>query len=499
VANVHELKKRGYTAFQEGRIQDALTQYIAATRKSPKDDEAWNMLAVLHGMTGNLDDAEICCQRALQLRPHAAPTYNNLGLILKQKGRIPESIDCFRRSLEASPTHAPTLNNLASVLREAGAKNEALSLYQKAITFNPDYAEAHSNLGALLQEIGRIQEALQSYQRAVRLEPSDIRWLMNFGCGLREAGRMEESARVFQRVLQLAPQNALAWDGLSHAQLELRRYAEAGASGLHAIELDPGLSPAYLHAGAAFQAAGHTEQAVDLFRRLLTIDPTNESAHYFLAIASGESVPDKSPAEYVRDLFDGYAETFDDSLVKKLEYRTPTLLAGFAGELLGNDGKKIDIIDLGCGTGLCGPLFRPFAHRLVGVDLAPKMIAKAQERGVYDELLVDDLIPPLLASPGGFDLVLAADVFVYLGALDQVFDATKTALRHDGLFMFSTEKEESTAEFVLRSSGRYAHARTYVRDLAATLGFAILSIEDVVLRKESGNDIQGNIYVLRRD
>jgi predicted TPR repeat methyltransferase len=498
MANAHELKIRGQTAFRERRIPEALDQYLQASLKAPEDAEIWHMLAVLHGMSGNSDEAEICCRKVIGLQPNAHTAYNNLGTILKGKGLIDEAITCYRKALDLEPNYAQAANNLATALRENGNRDEALSLYQEAIRMKPDYAEAYSNLGALLQDTGRIPEALQSYQRAVQLEPTNAARLFNFGCGLREAGRMDDSAQAFQRALQIDPHNARAWDGLCHALLELRRFEDAYKSGLRAIELDPSLVEAYLHAGSALHALKHTDDAADLFRRALVIDPGNETANYFLAIMGIDQAPDKSPADYVRELFDGYAETFDDSLVNKLEYRTPTLLHQLACSYLDPDGRKYDVIDLGCGTGLCGPLFRPLAKRLVGVDLSSKMVNKARERQVYDELLVDDLIPPLLANPGDFDLVLAADVFVYIGDLGPVFNSVSVALRPGGLFIFSTEKDESGHEFVLRNSGRYAHGMDYVTGLAAGSGLEVMSTEGVMLRKEGGKDIQGSVFVLRR-
>ena len=497
MANINELKNLGQTAFRNGRIAEALEHYLHASRKAPKDAETWHMLSVLHGMSGNATEAEVCCRKTISLQPNAASAYNNLGTILKNKGRLDEAAAAYRKSLALAPTNAAAANNLGTLLRETGNRDGALAHYDTAIRLKPDYADAYSNRGAVLQDMGRIADALQSYQRAVQLQPNNAACLFNFGCGLREAGRMEESARVFQLSLQIDPHNAKAWDGLCHSLLELRRFDEARASGLRAIELDPQLADAYLHTGAAFQALQQTDKAVEMYRRSLEIDPDNATAGYFLAIMGVSEAPDKSPTEYVTKLFDGYAETFEDSLVNKLQYRIPTRLQQLASAHFDANVRKIDVIDLGCGTGLCGPLFRPLAARLVGVDLSSKMVAKARDQGAYDELLVDDLLPPLQANPTAFDLVLAADVFVYIGNLEPVFAATATAARPGALFMFSTEGSDGDG-FVLRESGRYAHSVGYISALADRFGFAMVTVEDVVVRKESGKDIQGNVFVLRR-
>lgn len=456
------------------------------------------MLGILHSMTGNADAAEASCRRVIALQPNSHTAYNNLGTILKNKGQPSAAIACYRKALEIAPGYANAANNLATLLRETGDRDEALAHYRNAVRLQPDYAEAYSNLGALLQDMGDLAGALQAYQQAVRLQPDSALWLFNLGCGLREAGKFEDSARAFQQSLQRDQNSARTWDGLCHVQLELRRFEDACQSGLRALQLEPDLVEACLHTAAAHQASGRTAAAIELYRRALEIDPGNETARYFLAVMGVMETPDRSPADYVRKLFDGYAETFDEALVNKLEYRTPALLFDLARQHFQPDRDKLDIIDLGCGTGLCGTLFRPLAKQLVGVDLAPKMIQKARERAVYDTLLVDDLTPPLLASPAAYDLVLAADVFVYIGDLWPVFAATTAALRPGGHFLFSTEKAEAGQAIVLRDSGRYAHSKDYISELAARAGFEMISSDDVFLRKDGGKDIRGMLYNLRR-
>lgn len=496
--SVTELKASGHAAYASGRVQDALDLYTQAGRRAPDDAEIWHMLAILHATAGHADRAEDCCRKVIALQPNAPTAYNNLGTLVKNKGRLKEARECYRKALDIAPDYAPAHNNLATVLRQTGDRDGALAHYGDAVRLRPDYAEAHSNLGVLLQDTGRLAEALQAYKKAVELQPTNVTWLFNFACGLREAGQMPDAERLYQAALQLDPNNAPAWDGLSHAQLELRKFDDALSSGLRAIELDDSLTGAYLHAAAAARAVQKTDQATDLLQRALAIDPDNETARYFLAIMGEDALPDKSPEEYVRQLFDGYAETFDDSLVKTLEYRTPMLLRDLATRLLPPAAGKLHIIDLGCGTGLCGPLFRPLAERLTGVDLSPKMVAKARGLGCYDELIVGDLLPPLHANPQGFDLVLAADVFVYIGDLAPVIAATVDALRPGGLFLFSTEADDAGGDFVLRSSGRYAHGPRYVQDLAHEHGLETVASEQVKLRKENGVYLTGTLFAFRR-
>ena len=160
-------------------------------------------------------------------------------------------------------------------------------------------------------------------------------------------------------------------------------------------------------------------------------------------------------------LFDTYAEQYDKHLVKQLHYRGPQLLRAAVADLPAD--RALEVLDLGCGTGLCGVSFRDLARTLTGIDLSPGMLARARQHGVYDELLQSDIAGFLLSSSTRYDLILAADVFVYVGDLAGVFQGASRVLRPAGRFIFTVEAHEGEG-FVVRPSGRFAHSLAYLAD-----------------------------------
>lgn len=165
--------------------------------------------------------------------------------------------------------------------------------------------------------------------------------------------------------------------------------------------------------------------------------------------------------------------------------------------MLGGPEHSLDVLDLGCGTGLCAPIFKPWSKSLVGVDLSSKMVAKAEERGLYDQIIIADLLEPLSSGEECLDLILAADVFIYVGKLDAVFAGCSRSLRKDGILAFSIEViEEGGADYILHGAGRYAQSRNYIETLAASSSFTVHTARDTVLRKERGEAAKGVIYVL---
>jgi predicted TPR repeat methyltransferase len=225
-------------------------------------------------------------------------------------------------------------------------------------------------------------------------------------------------------------------------------------------------------------------------------------------------VPARADDQYVKELFDGFASSFDENLAS-LGYRAPELLSSALGEYVPTDGR-LDILDAGCGTGLCGPLLRSTANRLLGVDISDGMVTKARERNVYDELVVAELCEFMRSRPASVDVILSADTLVYFGALEEACAAARQCLRPNGLFAFTVERLEQAVDntavdssqgappdiqpplsFHLQPHGRYAHSATYVESTLRQAGFAEVHRRDVVLRRELGHDVHGHLVVGR--
>jgi predicted TPR repeat methyltransferase len=222
-----------------------------------------------------------------------------------------------------------------------------------------------------------------------------------------------------------------------------------------------------------------------------------EQARFMLAALGEGAAPDRAPASYVRDLFDQYAARFDSDLEGQLGYRTPGLLAA----LLQAHGIAPDatrrVLDLGCGTGLSGVALKPFATRLAGLDLSPRMLAAARERGIYDTLDEADLLEWLPRHRARFDLIVAADVLNYLGDLTPALAAIAAALTEGGVAAFSIEAGEG-APFALGAGMRYRHDPAHVAAIVKGAGFNELAREAAKLREEKGAPVAGVLFALRR-
>src|SRR5262249_49086286 len=153
--------------------------------------------------------------------------------------------------------------------------------------------------------------------------------------------------------------------------------------------------------GASLYSLGRHAEALAAFEEALRYEPGNPLAQHMVMALGGVQAPAAAPQAYVKDLFDNYAATYDQHLLNGLAYRTPQVLPGLLREGRPSGARRLDVLDLGCGTGLAGIAIRPWARSLVGVDLAPKMLEAASARGIYDRLECSDLITTLGGEPAG--------------------------------------------------------------------------------------------------
>jgi predicted TPR repeat methyltransferase len=240
---------------------------------------------------------------------------------------------------------------------------------------------------------------------------------------------------------------------------------------------------------------GHLDAANRVGKKYLELWPNCPVFDYLMKAIAGEASLDRSPPEYIVEFYNSFADGFDAKLAGVLGYDVPEKLCSLVrGATPAN--HKYDAIDAGCGTGFCGPLLRPMARQLIGVDLSPKMLEHAAKRDVYDRLICEELTAFLRSGQGSFDLVVAADVIIYMGDLTELFDAAATAIGDRGLFAFSTELYAGE-KYRIEPTGRFAHSPEYVRTQAAA-AFVEEACVETAIRLEAGTQVPGNLFLFRR-
>ncbi len=378
---------------------------------------------------------------------------------------------------------------------KGGRLNEAEVGYRRILRSRPRDPDALNFLGMLCVQRGDAGAGIDFLRRSVQSAPANPHAWLNLGNALMAGGAIEEARSAFQAACERAPQMSEAWFNLGVCHRRLKNPTEALSCFRSAVEHGPGYAAAYEAMATLLYRAGRNSEAAEAYREWLKYEPDNSIARHMLAATSGEGAPARAGDDYVCEMFDKFAETFDENL-HELGYRAPELVAAALAECVG--ARKVDLLDAGCGTGLCGPLLRPTACRLVGVDLSAGMVDKARPRDVYDELAVQELVAFMSSRPGTFDAIVSADTLVYFGALEEALAAAYASLRDGGLLVFTVERLEGDAPYRLEPHGRYAHSAAYVREAMAAAGFQELKLTAETLRRERGAEVNGYVVVGRR-
>lgn len=397
--------------------------------------------------------------------------------------------------------------SLADLLRDGSARHArgdldgAERLYRRVLRAEPEDPNAHNLLGVLARQRGNPLAALAHTARALARLPEAPAFLANHGAALAEAGQLAEAVRHLRAALERRPADAVTLRNLGQALCAIGDAAAAVAPLRRATDLTPAAPEPWLALAHALREVGQGAAAAAAAGRALALPGIApglaDQARFLLAAMGQGAVPERAPPAYVRDLFDQYAPRFDADLEGRLKYRTPALLVALLREAgLAADASR-RVLDLGCGTGLSGIALKPFARRLEGLDLSPRMLAEAAKRGVYGALHEADLLDWLPGRPGAFDLVAAADVLNYLGDLGPALAAIAGALAPGGVAAFSIESG-ADAPYVLGAGLRYRHDPAHVLGLGEAAGLLPVARRAETLREERGVPVAGELLVLRR-
>lgn len=277
---------------------------------------------------------------------------------------------------------------------------------------------------------------------------------------------------------------------------EREEWGEAADLLEQGIALAPHWPPLHFHLGEVLRKGGNTAAARKAFAAYLALDPEDRmGATLKLALMGKTRTPDTLPPGYVQSLFDQYAPRFDAALVEGLDYQTPKQIAAAVRAI--HPGPFELILDLGCGTGLAAAEFTD-ARWIEGVDLSPAMVEQARTKKIYSALHAGSIETFLYEPREPYDLILCADVLVYVGALDDIFKRTAAVMTDAALFAFSVQSAD-TDSWILGEDHRYAHGKTYIEKCAGAAGLKIRAHEDVVLRQDAGRPVNGAVYICKKD
>lgn len=514
-----------------GHPKEALEHYKAVLAKNDTYAETYHNMGIIFRFQGDLDEARRLFQKAIDMQPDFASAYVNLALVERDAGRSDESAALLDRAVAADPDCAEAYAQRAVAYRLAGRFEQALEQYEKAlslsdnpiywngigITFerldrlddafhaycrsielDPEFPDAYNNRANVYVKFGKHWQAEDDYKKAVKLDPRFASAYNNLGALLYDHERFEEALECYRKAFIINPKQAETCSNLAMAVKEAGDPAEAVGLYFNALALDPSLTKIHhylaqalydLYLGAEDDAK---ETAVKLAQKWKQFFPENPIAAHVCDSFEGKT-PDRAADEYVRELFDAFADSFEATL-KNIDYRVPNLLA----EYMRDKPTGLRILDAGCGTGMNAEILKSHAETLTGIDLSEKMTVLSSGKGLYDVVRTADVVRFCDENPASFDMAVLADVVCYFGDLEKLLSAIFKALAPGGRVFFTTEKLDDGTDFILQPSGRFAHSPRYVERMLKQSGFEKICLSEEILRREKDLNVAGILAVAEK-
>ena len=408
----------------------------------------------------------------------------------------PDAERLYREIIAEHPGRGEARIYLGFLLQQSGRLEAAASEMEAAVSGQPGRAEWHFSLGMVLARLGKTAPAKDALAVAVGLDPEKYLYRTNLGALFEREGDAAAAESCYLEAARIDPENPDAYFLLCTLYLGLGRHAEARRNNWLGIAASNGGVSRLIQAQALYET-GKAEAAFSLLESWRREDPENPVPVHLLCAYRGDATPDRCSEAYVRQTFDAFAGHFDEVL-GRLKYRGPALLEDLLRARF-VPGRGLRVLDLGCGTGLCASVLRPYATRLEGVDLSAGMIDKALARGAYDRIVQSDMIE-FLKHPGQpWDLAVSMDTFIYLGDLLPVMTGLSRAVKPGGTIVFSTESLDESVPYRLDVSGRYRHSGAHVEAGLAAAGFEPVVFEKTVIRMEAGSPIEGHFICAVRN
>lgn len=462
---VRRMAQAAHAYFQLDRVDRGLEILRQAVALDPGQPALWLGLADALTRTGDTGAAEESLHGGLQHNPNSRHLASSLARLLYQQSRLEDALSWIESSCSQTTAEVDDWLLAADIYRDLERWSDATRVYQRLLDGNPEFIPAIRGGAVVLAEQGQHAQAIEQLKRAIALDPSQPKTWLRLGLIQRLADEFREAIDSLRQTIALDPECTLARETLGRIHQEL----------------------------------GEIEPARAVFNEWLQLQRDNPIATHMLAALSGQAAPDRASDDYVATVFDDFANSFD-AVLKKLNYQVPRIIADSLIKLRLIPNRSLCVLDAGCGTGLCGPILRPYASRLIGVDLSENMLACAKRRGDFDELHHAELVEFLNRTDRAYDLIVSADTLNYFGNLEHVFAAARNALGPSGHLVFTLEKahqiQPTQQRFVLNAHGRYSHSVDYVREQVQQHGLRLIDLQSVVLRTENDRPVDGWLWVV---
>lgn len=406
--------------------------------------------------------AQSLYKKILKSNPAHIDANYMLGTLLAETGQASNALKYMKQAEHQAPTSQYIKNNLGNVYRMLGNYDDASAKYNEALSIQPDMTQALNNLAIVQRRLSDNQQAIALYKSAISVSPGFVEAHYNLGKSYWDEGQYDDALACFKRVLELEPDHALATQELGNYYLK----------------------------------QNNSEKAIEYFEKYLTLVAEDTcGAQLKLSYLNVGEMPDRQPEQLIKQTYEKKARTWDKDVDQAdMAFLGPQHIEEAVAEL-GLESKELAILDIGCGTGLCGPYLKKYAKQLHGVDLSSDMLALANKKNLYDELVCDDIVNYVDATNNSYDLIVGSGVMIFFGDLKGVLEKIAARTNDTGHFIFTLYKSNHD-DIEIRDNMHFAHSKQYIERVSSEVGFKVKEIKSVVHEYENEQPQPGFVVSL---
>lgn len=449
----------------------AIELYNEALKINKNSESAILNLSTIYYELKDFEKAVAYAQKVLKLNANSIAAWQNLANIAFCNADYPEALKYYQQMYDYNNNSYIAMINLSNTYYYLGKYVLALDFAKKSLVKHPSSVTANLLAANALNAMGRYEKAVDMYLQAFELDNSKIDILNSLSETYRSLNDWENCLLFAWRYLKNTPERNSEMQ-LNFGYLLYECYSEK--------------SP---------------ELAKKFAEKWLKFFPNDKIVEHMGSAITGNISLQSSDAQFIKETFNSFAPDFEKTLAD-LDYQAPTLIeAALQKNLKSSIFTKYHILDLGCGTGLCGEKIKKFAafKGLIGVDLSENMLEIAKQKKIYTDLVCDDICHYMENSAAFFDLIVASDVLTYFGDLTKLFVRVARTLTPDGMFVFTfTENDINKNDFFLAPSSRFVHTVNYVERVIKSAGLRPISFEPNILRNEAEHPVYGYIVIVSK-
>lgn len=492
--------------YQKRKYQEAIAHYQRAIEASPNTSLLHLQLGNVYKTISQYELARSSYNNAIEIssklnsnqeeNQNLALALHNLGVLAYLEGNIKLAINYYQLAIKHKADYVDAHYHLAICFLKTGEQKKSIELLTQTIALCPRHFSALFMLGIEYMRKENYITAIEHFKKAQLIQMDHIELQINLGHCFFHTKQYLYARDCYRYALELKPGDKDLHFNLGVLAEKENFDDHAINHYLNTIKIDPNYYPAHYNISLLFLTKQHPSKAKKHLEIASTLEPNNQNIKFMLAAVSKDPRLKAAPSNHIENLFDQYADRYDEHMCQALDYQLPEQLFNFYQTLHLNDPnqtQQLNILDLGCGTGLAVEKFIAYAKQITGVDLSKNMLEIAKQKNYYSHLAQDNILDFLRKNNLTFDLIIAADTLVYFGELDLIFKHITQSLAPNGIFLMNLE-EGSTPPYIIDQSGRFLHHPSYINTLIDQYCLKLIRATTVVTRQQNNQPVNSLVY-----